>query len=145
MLGPQLVNGESFRDIIFRPMGQLGRRFLVLFNKTSEFILGVVFVFCREDVSDIVGDLFSQVNFRRVMDGVLCQVKLASLPRHACEGRLASRPEPLVRIAADQIHAVQSALFERTEELSPVHFGFGKRNTDAEHTAMAAGKDPDSD
>lgn len=57
-------------------------------------------VLCVEDVSQVLGDLFSHFNFGNVLHCILHQVELSTLPRRAWYDRFTCVVEPLVSVAA---------------------------------------------
>ena len=66
----------------------------VTFDEATEFIVGVVSIPCGEDISDVVGDLFSQFDFGRVLHRVLGEMKLAALPGDSGERRVSGALSP---------------------------------------------------
>jgi hypothetical protein len=54
-------NGESFRDVLLGPGGELGRALFVGFDELGELGLGVGVVLGVEDPADVVGDFLLEV------------------------------------------------------------------------------------
>ena len=105
-------NRQSFGDVGFGPGSQLGSGVFVSFDKAAEFFGGVVGISSDKDVADIIGDLFSQFDFGRMLHRVLSQMELATLPWDTRERGLASGFESLVSVADNELHSVQSTLLE---------------------------------
>ncbi len=61
------------------------------------------------------------------MCGVLLQVELAALPRHASQAGPSGGGQAFVGVADDQLDAMQAAGNQRAEKLTPVDFGFTGR------------------
>ena len=122
----QQKDRQSFRDIVLGPGGDLWRGVLVEFDETLEFFVGVSEIFGVEDVSQVLSDLFSQVDFGDMVHCVLHQVKLATLPRDTWHDRFPCGLESFMGVADDELHSVHSTLLEGTEEFTPMDFGFGK-------------------
>jgi hypothetical protein len=129
----QHEHGEAFMDVRFDPVGQLRGRIDILRDRLLQQAIRFVLIRRIEDGSDVGGDLFSHRHLRHVRHRVLLKTKLTSLPWDARESSFASCLEPFVIVADDQLHTVQAAILQRGEELSPMNFGLGKRDADAEH------------
>jgi hypothetical protein len=82
-------------------------------DESTEFFVRLVGISCREEVSNIVGDLFLYFDFGRVVHRVLSQVELAALPGDSGEGCLSGDIESFVSVADDQLDSVQAALLAR--------------------------------
>lgn len=121
MLGGDGEDCQAFENVYFSPVGELRRGGLVTFDEAVEFVTGVVSIFRVEDVSDVVGDLFSQFDFGRVLHRVLGEVKLAAWPGDSGKRRLPGRLESFVSVADDQLDSVQTTLLERDEKLAPMN------------------------
>ncbi len=141
----RLEHGERFRDVRLQPGGQLGRRRGVLRNELSESSVGLGSIAGVQDAAQIAGDLAPHRQRGNVVQGVLSQVELAALPRHAGEPRLAGGFQPGVIVADDVPHAVQAAVLQRGQELAPVDFGLRQRDAHAENGSPSFGRDADGD
>ena len=145
MVSGQLENGERLGDIVLGPTGELRCCVFVGVEEPIEFCLSIGCVFGIEDVSDVVGNLLSHADFRCVLHGVLCEVELTSLPWDGRQDGFASCLESGVIVADDKLDSLHSSLAKRLQEVTPVDFGFGQRDADAEHRSMSAGEDSDGD
>lgn len=71
------------------------------------------------------------------MDGVLCEVELAPLPERARKDGLVGGTEAGVIVAGDELDPAHSPPNEVVEECSPVNFGLGKGDGDAQNAASS--------
>jgi len=72
---------------------------------------------------------------------ILLEVELASLPWHRGKDGSASGGHAWVRIADDELHAMQAALHQRGEEAAPVYLRLAQSGAQAQHGALAVGAD----
>jgi hypothetical protein len=87
------------------------------------------------------GEGAAQGELWHVVEGVLLEMELAALPRHAGETGLERRPQTFMIIADDEDGAVQAALLESSQEIAPVHFGLADGCGDTENGTLAVGGD----
>ncbi len=100
---------------IFHPVRKLWSRLAILLDCKSKLAIGLGAIRGVEDGSQIGGYLESHRDLRYVLHGVLLQVELATLPRHAVETSFSGRGQSFMGIADDQLDAVQPSLDQRTE------------------------------
>ena len=95
------------------------------------------------DGAQFGSDALPDRNVRRMMDGVLGQMKLAALPLGPGEHCRAGGAEAGVVVADDELDAAHAPGHQGVEEFRPVDLGFGERRRDAEQSPAAIGADPD--
>ena len=113
MLGRQGEHGQPFGHVGFHPGGQLAARWRYLLTSTAQSPLGFAAIGRIEHAAQVAADLAPHGDLGHVVHGVLHQVELAALPRHAGEAGPASLAQPGMVVAGDQPHAVQAAVMQR--------------------------------
>ena len=139
----QSEDGEAFGDIVLEPCGQFWRGFTVAGDQGDQFGLCLVGGIGVPDRSQLRADPFTGSRIGRVMDRVLRQVELASLPDGSAEHGAACSAQAGMIVRDDELDPAHAALDEAFEEGPPVHFGFGQGHRDAQHPAALVRPDPD--
>src|SRR5450756_622576 len=77
------------------------------------------------------------------MNGILCEVKLAALPRGASHHCLSGGAQARMIVGDHELDAAHAALDQVVEESPPVDLGFGQSAGDAEQPAPFINSDAD--
>jgi len=83
-------NGQTFRNVVFQPIGKFGSALGILVDSLGQLGLSLGSVWRIEDSPDICRRVPLHGLARQILTGVLLQVKLATLPRDTAEHRFAS-------------------------------------------------------
>ena len=95
-------DGEAFREVFLQPCGQFGSAAAVFGDELAQSFFGFGEAGGVEDAADFAGDDGFLIGFENVGLGVLLEMELAALPRHAGEDGGAGGPEAGVGIADNQ-------------------------------------------
>lgn len=136
---------ESLRDVVFDPFRESGSGVLVLVNQTSQFLFRVDSVGRVEDLAEIGSDFTPHGDVGNVVERILDQMELASLPGDPWEAGDTGLFDTGMIIADDHLDTMQSSFDERLEEVPPMDFRFAETDTDPEDLAFSLFVDADGD
>ena len=136
-------HGEPLGHGVFQPGCELGCGGLVGLHEPVQLFLGAHQGGGIPDAAEFSADGFADGRIRRVVDGVLSQMKLAALPPGARKDGLAGGAQPGVIIAGDEVDPAQAASDQIVKKAAPVDLGFRQGGGDAKHAPAAFGIDAD--
>lgn len=139
----QREDGEALGNVALQPLRWFRRGIGVGRDYAGEFSLGACEIDGVPDGPELSPDGLADGEGWGVVDGVLCEVELASLPGRAGQDGLAGDPEARVIVTGDETDAVEAAIGQALDELAPVDFSLKERDREAQNAALAILTDPD--
>src|ERR1019366_7998402 len=130
-------HGHALRDITFEPLAEAWRGFGVALHEEAEFLIGGVLVLGVPYGAQFYPDDAADGMRRSVVDGVLREMELASLPDHASKDGPSGGPEPGMVIGGDEADATQAAPEQAVEKGAPMDLCFREGDRDPQQTTMA--------
>ena len=107
---------EPRGDILFQPVGQLGRAVAVTGDQLGQRGFGLGEILCRPDRFQLLADALADLGVGGVVDGVLGQMELAALPCSTAENGAPGSAQATVVVGDDELDAAQPAGDEAFED-----------------------------
>ena len=124
-------DGETFRDVLLHPRGELRGARAVFCDEFGEAGLGSRKVGRIKDRADVAADAAAHGDLGDVLLGVLLKMELAALPGGGIESGAQGCLEAFVGVGSHRVGNSDAALLEGVDKVAPVRLGFGECCGDA--------------
>ena len=120
-------HSKTLLNIFLKPVSELWRASAITGYQFTDGGLGFCEGGCVPNTAKLCSDAPANIDVWRMMDCVLGEMELASLPCGSSQDSAAGCAQTGMVIRDDKLDAPHAARDQAFEKLSPIHLGFRKR------------------